>query len=607
MAALGDLVVTLSTNTNPLTSGLRTGQSALKSFVGTALKLAAPISGLFGAAKSVEAARESIAVQKKLEAVIEATGGAAGITAEQISLMASDLQRLTNFEDDATKNAAAMLLTFKGVKGDIFRQAVVAAQDLAAVRDLDLNTAVVQLGKALNDPIQGMSALTRVGIQFTDSQKEQIRLMQESGNLMGAQSIILGELQTKFGGAAQAMADPWTQFKNVIGDLSENIGMLLLPSIKAITEEITAQIGGLLDNGQAFTAMGEKIANVVRAIIAWFKEWGGAIVTAIKWIVAIKAASLAFAIAQKAVAVANTIAMASMGPVGWAQIAAGAAIAAAAVAGIDAAYAGVAEAAREAGIAMGEANATPHPFQQSHIYDQSNVSSTAPAIPTMPSSKLPSSAAEETKAIATNSAQATDAIGELLEQLAIAKGQFTETDLEVSKLREGGASEWQVRQFIAVKKQLDDVRASTEAARQAQEQFNQEVAAAEQLKQSLRTPLEAYEDELKRVQTLFDKGLIDSVTLDRAKTAAEELLPKTEDPEGTEEPTAPSDPKTAGAAVKGSAEAFSAITKAMMGSQDKAAMNTANNTKAMDKKLASIDRNIGKLTAVGAGELETFT
>jgi hypothetical protein len=65
--------------------------------------------------------------------------------------------------------------------------------------------AAIQLGKALNDPTQGVSALSRVGVSFTDVQKDMIKKLQESGDMMGAQRIILGELEKQFGGTAEAV------------------------------------------------------------------------------------------------------------------------------------------------------------------------------------------------------------------------------------------------------------------------------------------------------------------------------------------------------------------------------------------------------------------
>ena len=64
----------------------------------------------------------------------------------------------------------------------------------------DAESAAIQMGKALNDPILGISALGRAGVQFTESQKEMIATLVESGDVVGAQSIILAEFD--YNGAA---------------------------------------------------------------------------------------------------------------------------------------------------------------------------------------------------------------------------------------------------------------------------------------------------------------------------------------------------------------------------------------------------------------------
>ena len=174
-----------------------------------------------------DAASEQVAAERKLESVLAATGNAAGFTADELKQMAADLQQVTNYGDEATISAMGVMASFTNISGDVFQGAVVAAQDLSAVMGQDLQSSVVQVGKALNDPIKGVTALQRVGVAFTQQQKDQITAMVEAGNSMGAQQLILAELKKEFGGAAEAMADPFTQFGNAAGDVQEELGMLV--------------------------------------------------------------------------------------------------------------------------------------------------------------------------------------------------------------------------------------------------------------------------------------------------------------------------------------------------------------------------------------------
>ena len=231
MATLGDLVVNMVANNAKFNKGMKQSENRVKTFSSTAVTAFAKVGGalaLIGAAKSaVEAARVQAQDELKLGAVLKATGHAAGLTATQIKDYASELQGVTNFGDEATISAAAMLATFKNIKGDQFRETLAAAQDMSSVLDTDLKSSVLQLGKALNDPTVGLTALTRSGVTFTEQQKIMIKTLQQSGDLLGAQTIILGELSSEFGGAAEAMADNMTQFENRAGDVAETVGNVL--------------------------------------------------------------------------------------------------------------------------------------------------------------------------------------------------------------------------------------------------------------------------------------------------------------------------------------------------------------------------------------------
>lgn len=240
-------------------------RSSLGVAAGAIGTIGAPLVAAFGLGKSIQAFRDSEQAGKKLDAVLRSTGGAAGLTGDEIRGLAADLQRVTNFEDDATIAAAGVLATFKQIKGDTFKQAIIAAQDLSSVMGQDLQSSIVQIGKALNDPIKGITALQRVGVSFTDEQKKQIANLQKAGDLAGAQAIILGELQSEFGGAAQAMADPLTQLSNFVGDIGEGIGSAILPSLNLIANTI---VDAVVPAGQTMAEMFTSVGTVLSGYVA---------------------------------------------------------------------------------------------------------------------------------------------------------------------------------------------------------------------------------------------------------------------------------------------------------------------------------------------------
>lgn len=154
--------------------------------------------------KLVTAAKAGEQSQAKLEAVIKATGGAAQRTVKQVNALSDALARSTLFDDDQIRDAAAVMATFRNVQGETYDEAIRLSLDLASVLGGDLQAAAIQLGKALNDPILGITALSRSGITFSDEQKRLIRTLTETGRAAEAQRIILRELEMQFGGTAEA-------------------------------------------------------------------------------------------------------------------------------------------------------------------------------------------------------------------------------------------------------------------------------------------------------------------------------------------------------------------------------------------------------------------
>jgi hypothetical protein len=167
------------------------------------------------------AAREIMAAEKataNLNAVLRATGGTVGLTADELSNMADELERTTLFDDAEIKQAEAVLLTFRQVQGDTFREAIGLATDLAALMGGDLQGAVLQLGKALEDPETGLTALRRSGISFTESQQDLIKSLVETGDRAQAMNIILDTVAGQIGGVAKEQVTGLTGALNQLDD-----------------------------------------------------------------------------------------------------------------------------------------------------------------------------------------------------------------------------------------------------------------------------------------------------------------------------------------------------------------------------------------------------
>lgn len=212
----------------------------------------------------------------------ETTAGVVGMSVDEMIKEAGRLQDATIFGDEAIIEAQSQLITFTNITGEQFRKTTEAALDLSTRMGTDLKSSIVQLGKALNDPVANLSALSRSGIQFTDQQKEQVKVLVESNRMMEAQDIILKELQSQFGGSARAARDTFggalQGLSNAFGDLLEGTnGNGGLTGSKVAVEELTSLLqdpqtkaaaeaftGGLIAGLGSVVDLAVRIVNSIR-------------------------------------------------------------------------------------------------------------------------------------------------------------------------------------------------------------------------------------------------------------------------------------------------------------------------------------------------------
>lgn len=228
---------------------------------------------------SVRQAEEAQAVLRQTNAVIDSTGGVANVSAEGLAGYADQLARLAGVDDELVQSAGNVLLTFTNVRNelgegnDVFDQALASALDLSAALGTDLQGATILVGKALNDPLRGLTALTRAGVQFTDEQKRAIETALFFGDTLGAQKIILEELETQFGGSAEANATASGEWQVAVEDLQESLGTTLLPTLTDLVDkasEVVTAFEGMDESTRNFTVqLGLLLAGVLLVGIAF--------------------------------------------------------------------------------------------------------------------------------------------------------------------------------------------------------------------------------------------------------------------------------------------------------------------------------------------------
>jgi len=283
--------------------GLR--KAGLAVAAGVAVAAAATVK--FGA-DAVTAAQEAQVADKRLQQVATSMGLVDGAYAggiQRLNEYSTALSKNLGVEDESIKAVQAKLLTFKQLgktineSGGALDRATQAAYDLAAAGFGSAETNAIQLGKALQDPVKGLTALGRAGVTFTAAEKERIKALMESGKVQEAQNLVLQAIEKQVGGTAAATATAADKMKVAFGELQESVGVALLPVMQEFATTLTPifeqlqgpltqvaqQVAGALS--QAFAAISPLLPTVATALGQIAGVIGQALATAIRVLVPI--------------------------------------------------------------------------------------------------------------------------------------------------------------------------------------------------------------------------------------------------------------------------------------------------------------------------------
>lgn len=213
------------------------------------------ITGMFEGMLEESMGSEKASAQ--LAAVLKSTGEAAGMTEEACNDLATALSKVSTYDDDTIKSGESLLLTFTSIGKDVFPKATETMLDMSTALGTDLKGSAIQLGKALNDPMNGISALSRVGVSFTEEQKQSIATFMSQNNIIGAQKIILAELAKEFGGSAAAQAKTLSgQFQLLKNDFAN----------------LLEAFGNALTSGKGLPGLIDKMRSAIAAVQAWVEK-----------------------------------------------------------------------------------------------------------------------------------------------------------------------------------------------------------------------------------------------------------------------------------------------------------------------------------------------
>lgn len=278
---------------NDTAAGLKSARGAFEGFKSV-------LGGILGAEaiggvgeflkSSVDAAEKAQIAFNLTAAAVKSTGAAAGVSATDVKELSDKIALVAGVMPDVVQSAANMVLRFTNIRNvgvdKVFDETTQAATDMAAalaggVPTADgITAAALKLGKALQDPAAGLSALSRVGLKFTIDQQAQIKSMEKSGNVIGAQQLMLAAVATKFGGSAAAAATPLQKLSTQFELLKERAGAQILPMFEHLASTLLGLVNPVVHVASAIKdflgahwQVLASIAGAIGLVIAGLKLW----------------------------------------------------------------------------------------------------------------------------------------------------------------------------------------------------------------------------------------------------------------------------------------------------------------------------------------------
>lgn len=193
----------------------------------------------------VESANQATKQFNILDNTVKATGADAWTSTKAMADMSKTLSDETNYSVTEIQKMQSVLLGFRDITGDTFKEASDAILDMSTVMSMDLTSAVQTVGKALDDPVKGLDSLRRQGFAFTDEQKAELAQLVKTGKKIEAQKIILDELATTYGGAAKAGQDSFARQRHAVENFREVLGNKLMPTMKMFAENSATTFNSL--------------------------------------------------------------------------------------------------------------------------------------------------------------------------------------------------------------------------------------------------------------------------------------------------------------------------------------------------------------------------
>ena len=202
------------------------GVTAIFNTVGKAISVVSKT-----ATQCTEAFKVQINAEKALDTAIRNSPLMNGESSKNLKQFASSMQAVTNYGDEQLLPLITQL-TAAGRSEEQTMKIIRTATNIAASGAMSLDTAVTQLNATLNGNVGKLGQQNKELKNLTAQELEN-----------GKAVDILAQ---KYKGMAQTVADPTTQLKNLIGDLKEEVGSKLMPTVQLFASEAIKSVQKLI-------------------------------------------------------------------------------------------------------------------------------------------------------------------------------------------------------------------------------------------------------------------------------------------------------------------------------------------------------------------------
>jgi hypothetical protein len=222
--------------------------------------------------ESIKVYQEYAQVSARVDAVLRSTGAAAWTTTGQLQETANALGTMSGQTETDIVRMQSVLLGFRSITGNVFNDTQQAIIDMTAVMGGDLASAANTMGKALDDPVTGMTALNRMGFAFGETEKKLAQQFEDAGNHAAAQRVVLDEVMKTYNGAAAASNNATlgaSKLSSAMEDLKRGLGEGFSPALNkvqtffaGIVQAAADSVQKTLDVNRALEALNKNIKDM---------------------------------------------------------------------------------------------------------------------------------------------------------------------------------------------------------------------------------------------------------------------------------------------------------------------------------------------------------